>query len=430
MKTIAILNAGCPIPPTYTILSFSFPVKYRYLGFDSASIAAAARALGITQESLPTGGDNIAPPFDTDASTTAPAPPSPVAAMDSMSIISAEETADFFGSSPAPVETTPSIPVPPPATAAAAVPAPVTGAPKAIPTDLSLAVQTVANEMILTAVAGDKFEQQIRNALIVGNFTVAVDYCLEAGLMAEALLLAQCGEPALWNRTQDAFFKTLGKRYAFLDILNAVIKSDLMNLVMSSDLTRWKETLAILSTYGKSEEFSGLCEALAGRLESEISDCRSATLCYMCAGNVFRSVAFWVQELKAANASAGYLNTVALQEFIEKVVVFTQLNPEEDLGPECTTFFSQYSGLLASQGRLDVASRYLKGEDMSEMILRDRLYHAGTKPAGSRPPPFPFNKINVIPPSAELATSSAVAAVARGVQPGFQQVQILRPVSI
>ena len=34
-------------------------------------------------------------------------------------------------------------------------------------------------------------EPIIRKALVIGNFSAAVDCCLEAGLMAEALLLAQ-----------------------------------------------------------------------------------------------------------------------------------------------------------------------------------------------------------------------------------------------
>jgi len=48
--------------------------------------------------------------------------------------------------------------------------------------------------------------------------------------MAEALLLAQCGEPQLWNRTQEMFFKRQAKRYPFLNVLHAVIKSDLMQV--------------------------------------------------------------------------------------------------------------------------------------------------------------------------------------------------------
>lgn len=51
----------------------------------------------------------------------------------------------------------------------------------------------------------------------------------------------------------------------------------------------------------------------------------------------------------------------ALQLYVEKVVVFTQANPVKDLGPECSAILADYAGLLASQGRLDVAATYLKG---------------------------------------------------------------------
>jgi hypothetical protein len=48
-----------------------------------------------------------------------------------------------------------------------------------------------------------------------------------------------------------------------------------------------------------------MCEALAARLEDEKRDFQSATLCYMCAANVPRAVAYWTQELKTANAAIG-----------------------------------------------------------------------------------------------------------------------------
>ena len=56
-----------------------------------------------------------------------------------------------------------------------------------------------------------------------------------------------------------------------------------------------------------------------------------------------------------------YFEPQALQLYVEKVVVFTQANPVKDLGPECSAVLAEYAGLLASQGRLDVASTYLKG---------------------------------------------------------------------
>lgn len=251
-------------------------------------------------------------------------------------------------------------------------------------------------EMVAAAVKAEEAEPMIRKALVVGNFSAAVDCCLEAGLMAEALLLAQCGEPSLWAKTQEVFFQRRRANRPFLDILHAVIKNDFTTLVMNSDLTKWKETLSLISTFGKAEEFPVLCETLANRLETEVQDIASATLCYMCANNVPRTVAFWTEELKEANERAGALSTIALQHYVEKVVIYTQANPCDDLGEECAHFFSQYASLLASQGKLDYAAKYLRGTTLEESILRDRLYHASPfKAPGERPPVFPFQKIIV-----------------------------------
>jgi len=281
---------------------------------------------------------------------------------------------------------------------------------------LSAAAAAATAEMVATALASEAAEPTIRQAIVVGNFAAAVDCCLEAGLMAEALLLAQCGDQPLWLKTQAIFFERQKHRHAFLTILHAIIKSELMDFVLHSDLSKWRESLAVLSTYGKSDEFPAMCEALANRLETELGDSDSATLCYMCAANVARTVGFWTKELHAANAASGHLNTKALQQYVEKVVVFTHAHPVADLGPECSNFFAEYAGLLASQGRLDVASRYLKGTQLAETILIDRLYHAGNKPPGSRPPPFPFTKVTVSAVVARPAVAAAASATATTLQ--------------
>lgn len=288
------------------------------------------------------------------------------------------------------------------------------------------AIQTAELRSLAKKLAvGHSAEPTIRRAIVVGNFEAAVECCLEAGLMAEALLLAQCGDSALRIRTQAAYFEKSRNNHPFLNVLHAVIRSELMSYVMGSDLIHWKETLALLSTYGKSDEFPGLCEALAVRLEEEIADTSSATLCFMCAANVPRTVAFWTAELDAAHASLGHFDTKALQNYVEKVVVFTQANPVDSLSAECSNYFARYAELLANQGRLNVALSYLKGQNQSETILMDRLFHAGDKDrkaAGSKPPPFPFTRINVERgelvvveavkgPSSQTMTNSSAAKV-------------------
>lgn len=47
----------------------------------------------------------------------------------------------------------------------------------------------------------------VKQALLVGNFPAAVDACFQKGLLADALLLASCGEADLWAKTRMRFFE-------------------------------------------------------------------------------------------------------------------------------------------------------------------------------------------------------------------------------
>ena len=217
--------------------------------------------------------------------------------------------------------------------------------------------------------------------------------------MAEALLLSQCGDASLWEKTQRAFFERQKRvhRLPFLDMLQAVIRNELRAFVLQSELGRWRETLALLSTYGKSDEFPALCELLAGRLERDAGDVASAKICYMCSMNLSKTIALWVGDLRADSAAARGVDRSALWRLVTKVVVFTQSNAGLDLGPECADLFSQYAHVLASHGRLDTAPRYIRGENQSEAVLRDRVFHASARPAPGRPPAFPFARVAVLP---------------------------------
>lgn len=260
------------------------------------------------------------------------------------------------------------------------------------------------SELVENVITAEEAEPIIRQALVIGNFSLAVNCCIEAGLMTEALLLAQCGDNDLWLKTQQIYFERTKHKKFFLGILQSIIKNELMEYVESSDLSKWKETLAILSTYGKSEEFPVLCEKLGERLYTEQNDLLSSTLCYMCAININQTIANWIINLKQSiYSNNNNVDIYALQEFIEKVIIYTQYNSQgtenpspPQLSDECMYFFTEYSKLLASQGKTNVAAKYLKSNTLDEQILRDRIYHSEyLKPMGSRPPPFPFESVVV-----------------------------------
>jgi len=189
----------------------------------------------------------------------------------------------------------------------------------------------------------EESESTLMQALLVGNFEVAVNCCLAYNQLADALLLASCGGPELWEKTQRAFFAH--QQRPVMRVVAAIIKNELTELVEVSDLTEWRETLAILSTYAKSEEFPSLCDKLAARLEAA-GDLHSATLCFMCAVNVEKTVSAWCKESEVEARTHGH--TFALHRLVEKVSVFSMAvdQPDQSMGPEVAQRFAEYASLV------------------------------------------------------------------------------------
>lgn len=238
-------------------------------------------------------------------------------------------------------------------------------------------------------------EKEIKKALLVGNFEAAVDTCLDKGLVAEAFLLASAGGAALWTRTKETFFAREGARRPLLKIIDAVIKSDLSDLVATSDLSQWRETLALISTYSKQEEFVQLCEVLGSRLENEKNDGASASLCYMCSVNVAKAMKFWKEEFERASKNLGHTDSIALHHFVEKVsIMLNAKSSGMQLPEDVKKLFAEYATLLAAQGELDIAAKYATSQDNDSAILMDRLWHASIQLQRTMPgaPVFPFGE--------------------------------------
>jgi protein transport protein SEC31 len=183
-------------------------------------------------------------------------------------------------------------------------------------------------------------------------------------------------------------------------VVSAVIRNELEELVQKSDRKKWPETLAILSTYGKSEEFPKLCVSLGDLLENA-GDTRSASLCYMCSLSLERAVKFWRTQLDLANKKKGSLDLLALHEFVVKVSVFLKaVGPSAKFEAEDAELFSKYAEKLSEQGLFVTAAKYSRGESLESNILRDRLYRSKASPnclaaMGGTPPEFPFTVTDV-----------------------------------
>lgn len=248
-----------------------------------------------------------------------------------------------------------------------------------------------------------KAEDTVKQSLLVGNFEAAVECCFRSGNLADALVLASCGGSELWAKTQAEYFSREAKKRPFLSVVKAVIHNQLEELVAASDPAQWQETLAILSTYGKSDEFPSLCLALGHRLE-EAGDSPNACLCYMCALNLNEAVKYWKLQLESANQASGVTNLLALHDFVVKVTVFLQaMEHTPDLDAEVAKLFSDYANALSEQGLLVTAAKYCRGSSQECNELRDRLYrckdgHQCLTMLGTAPEfPYSMKPVNVAP---------------------------------
>uniref|UniRef100_A0A8C2A030 Protein transport protein Sec31A n=1 Tax=Cyprinus carpio TaxID=7962 RepID=A0A8C2A030_CYPCA len=187
-------------------------------------------------------------------------------------------------------------------------------------------------------------------ALLVGNFEGAVDLCLNDGRYAEAILLSISGGEELLKKTQQHY----------LQRQTNMVTQNWCDIVQSCELDNWKEALAALLTYANPEEFAPLCDTLGSRLQAGGTEkrCLQACLCFICSGNIERLVECWTSQRDCSSP-------LALEDLVEKVMVLRKSIERLRNGEVCvqssalTERLVQYSSILASQGSLTSALRYL-----------------------------------------------------------------------
>ncbi|CAN1344517.1 Protein transport protein SEC31 homolog B [Linum perenne] len=232
--------------------------------------------------------------------------------------------------------------------------------------------------------ADPSFDDDIQRALVVGDYKGAVAQCMSANKKDHALLIAHLGGPALWEKTRDQCLKM--NRSPYMKIVSAMVNNDLLSLVNTRPLKYWKETLALLCTFAQNEEWSMLCDVLASKLMRH-GNTLAATLCYICAGNIDKTVEIWSGSLSSDHEGKSYVDL--LQDLMEKTIVFALASGQKRYSASLCKLVEKYAEILASQGLLTTAMEYLKLLGSDELppelvILRDRIA-LSTEPETAQP---------------------------------------------
>ncbi|KAK1321736.1 hypothetical protein QJS10_CPA03g00730 [Acorus calamus] len=232
------------------------------------------------------------------------------------------------------------------------------------------------------------FDEAVQRALVVGDFKGAVSQCISSNRMTDALVIAHVGGPSLWESTRDEYLKK--SHVPYLKVVSAMVNKDLLGLVKTRPLSSWKETLALLCSLAQGEEWTSLCDTLASRLMG-VGNTLAATLCYICAGNIEKTVEIWSRNLKSEHKGKTYVDL--LQDLMEKTIVLVWATGQKRFSSSLSKLVENYAELLASQGLLTTAMEYLKlleSESSSDdlAILRDRIAHSVEDREESRAFPF------------------------------------------
>jgi protein transport protein SEC31 len=333
------------------------------------------------------------------------------------------------------------------------------GAPPA-PTTAGGAADDDAAALAADLAVGAEAEEEIQRALLVADYSRAVDACFRANRPADALLIANLGGESVWQRAVRRHTRRSPR--PFMAIVRAVLDGDLHAFVKSRPVAQWRETLAALATFAGPEQWGVTCEVLAARLAAA-GNAHAACLCRVVALDVDGAVAHWARTLQQAQAQhaqataggkapapdAAAAASSMLQGVVEKAVVMglaaaAQQGGHAALGAPASAVggagsgappgalgevVATYAGELAAQGKLQAAMRLLElapGADASPAVaeLRDRVYRSGAAVlqgvATAAPPPFPFVQEEV---SAYVVPPLEAAAQPPQPQQQMQQMQ-------
>ncbi|CAG9463141.1 unnamed protein product [Pedinophyceae sp. YPF-701] len=241
----------------------------------------------------------------------------------------------------------------------------------------------------------DETDKAVQGALLTGDFEGAVGAAISAGRMADALLLASLGGPALLAAAQQVFTARAAASRPYVATAAAIASGDLTGLVKTRPVALWRETLALLCTYAPTDAWRDLCALLGHRL-SKAARVHEATLVFVCGGNVDQAVSAWCRGL------GGSPSPTDLHAALEKGLVLAAASGGAEAPERLGKLVSDYAGILVSQGRMDLALQFLDmvpGEEAGPTaVLRDRIARSWWDNAAAVPqPPFPFVGEEVYP---------------------------------
>ncbi|KAI8332277.1 hypothetical protein BC941DRAFT_359436 [Chlamydoabsidia padenii] len=282
-------------------------------------------------------------------------------------------------------------------------------------------------------------DRLVTRAIVLGDFESAVNVCLATEKWSDALMLSICGGQELLDRTRQAYLQHHSSSQPYLRLLENVVNGDLESVVCYTDLKEWDSVLAVLCTFAEEKDFKSLCKLMGARLQDAWAESndenkrrefrRQATVCYLASADLETVTGIWIVEQEEQEQSEDDRSRgTSLQRLVEKVTIFRNATGFVDSYLADTSGryplgglydkYCQYADLLATQGKLSTALKYLsltpsnyqaKSSVDNLPIIRDRVYRACGALHGTSAYPEPVFPFDMTPLISDLDLIAATA---------------------
>ncbi|KAL0084054.1 hypothetical protein F4703DRAFT_1858252 [Phycomyces blakesleeanus] len=312
---------------------------------------------------------------------------------------------------------------------------------KRVPMEYNKSVDEMSPDMIRRKDSDRDRDMDIKisRCVSVGDFGSAVDLCIESNRMAEALLMATCGDKDLLKRTQTIYFEQRVCPPSYLCLVKHILRNDLHSMTHQSPVEDWPHIIAAICTFASPSELQVLLNAFGDRLLKSFRS--QALICYMAAGNMTKVCEIWLQYYDPVRTTA-----VQLQDLVERLSVFQKITGFEASKKDPPHVFERlyqvycdYAHLMATHGRLDIALYYYSiipnifHNTPQMLVLYDRIYRASSsiEAENLRIPPLAFEYQEILckpdlqnkPPENTQSTDPSLKARVSPNKPAFDALQ-------
>eukprot|EP00166_Cyanidium_caldarium_P004105 ctg_4191.g449 len=204
----------------------------------------------------------------------------------------------------------------------------------------------------------------LREALLRGGLTAAIEQCIGEARVPDALLLASCAGGSVWSDTvRQCLAQVAPTDDTVRAMLGALVLADTSCVAAAVRRDSWRDILCFLLVYGSSEELATGCAHIAEQC-LRLNDVQAALIAYIGGGDVSGAVRIW-----RAHGSVEF-------DLVEKVLILCEARRAAEGATgvalpegEAMEAVEAVAQTLANNGQAELAAKLLSHAAPNSLLL-------------------------------------------------------------